>query len=142
MVGADGVAVPEIEVDVGRLGVLAPAQDQRPVAGNLRDLLRGAALAPTRGTVASNAPALTTSRRESVVASSSVTVHLHHRCVGVAGTGAARPVWPPLADCRIKSRRRIVARIIARPHGLSMTSVGFWQQEPAANAGWPGRTRV
>ena len=41
MVGADGVAILKIKVDVGRLGLMAPAQDQGPVAGNFRNLLGG-----------------------------------------------------------------------------------------------------
>ena len=78
MVGADGIAVPEVEVDVGRLGVLAPAQISVGYAERPEPLARPL-LAPISGTVASNAPALTTSRRESVVASSSS----RHGCTSI-----------------------------------------------------------
>ena len=125
VVGADGVAVPELVVDVGRLRVLAPAQDQRPVAGNLRDLLRGARRLRSRGTVASNAAGLddVAPRELRCLEFRTSRVHLHHRCVGVAGTGAARSVWPPLADCRIESPDEGLWRGSWRaPVGLSMTS--------------------
>ena len=131
------VAVPEIEVDVGRLGVLAPAQDQRPVAGNFRNLLRGSRAGSDEGNGGEQCPGLDDIAPRELAASSSVTGAPPSSLRRGGWDGRARSVWPPLADCRIK----VPTKDCGGDHSALPRSVNDvvwirWQQEPAAESGW------
>ena len=86
--------------------------------------------------MASNAPALTTSRRESIVASSSVT-GAPPSSLRRGGRGGRCPSRLAAVGRlpRSRSRRRIVAGIIPRPRGLSMMSCEMLNQHIQSRRG-------